>query len=104
MTEKKMGELLFSQMSTIYMHCYTIGKIFLKELSENIPDRRKEDCQSIDRYVVLVRSSRGGERKGGGKSGLQSLERWGAGLLVSADPVLGCWKTPGRALPRVELP
>lgn len=102
-----MGEFSFSQMSTIYMHCYTIGEIFLKELSENIPDRRKTDCQSINKYVVLLRSGRaqrwGEERRRNGEE-LGSLEGRGAGLLVSADPVLGCWETPGRALPRVELP
>lgn len=35
-----MGVFLFSQMSTVHVHRYTIGENFLKELPENIPDRR----------------------------------------------------------------
>ena len=51
--------------------------------------------------VTVIRQStevgRGKEEEG---EELQSLEGRGAGLLVSADPVLVCWETPGRALPR----
>lgn len=57
------------------------------------------------RGVTAIRQStevgRGTEEEG---EELGSLEGRGAGLLVSADPVLGCWETPGRALRRVELP
>ena len=57
------------------------------------------------RGVTVIRQStevgRGQEEEG---EELRSLEGRGVGLLVSADPVLGCWETPGRALPRVELP
>lgn len=54
-----MGEFSFSQMSTIYMHCYTIGEIFLKDLSENIPDRKKNrlsEHQQV-RGVTAIRQS-----------------------------------------------
>ena len=70
-------------MSTIYMHWYTIGKLFLKELSENILDRRKTDCQSINRCVVLLRSGRAQRWEEERRRKVRSWGVWRGGVLAS---------------------